>query len=59
MPSTLTDFVASNRAQAGQWKYSTPWIATIERRDTACCKQNVRFIVVAHTHLYRSKDSVF
>jgi len=33
--------------------------AAIERRDTAWCKQNVHFIVIAHTHLYRSKDGVF
>ena len=33
--------------------------ATIERRDTAWCKQNVRFIAAAHIHLYRSEDSMF
>jgi len=33
--------------------------AAIERRDTAWCKQDDRFIVLTHIHLYRSEGSVF
>jgi len=35
------------------------FFTVIERRDTAWCKQDDRFIFLTHIHLYRSEGSVF